>query len=415
MLLASLSLFALFARRAAAAVSPFVEPPAELFSPLIAKKVLATAEAFPSPAMYPQYTDRVEGKWNWVILDKWTTGFFPATLYAMHARTKLCHHSSVGDGDQWLALDARGHTGDLAHPQQHEHRARRRLSQKPGQPNCNFGGERVLRRPGGRFSEIVGCTRSWDTDDPTDFQVIIDNMMNLEICLMGRQLFFASEALTGNHTLRDMAISHADKTMANHIRPDGSSFHVVDYNSTTGVVIKQRTYQGYADNSTWSRGQEWGIYGFATMYKHTQKYDYIQTARRMSDYFLDNLPDDGVVPWDFNAPLDPPRPADSSAAMIAANGLLLLANRRPPSSTPLALRATPTLPSRLAWAPTWQSLLSNGTVNTPKQNTLTGMVYGMQSSVVLPAELLTNCLAGRRRLLFITAGNTLVEKGLASC
>ena len=30
---------------------------------------------------------------------------------------------------------------------------------------------------------------------------------------------------------------------------------------------------------------------------------------------------------DFNAPLVPPRPADSSAAMIAANGLLLLADQ----------------------------------------------------------------------------------------
>ena len=82
------------------------------------------------------------------------------------------------------------------------------------------------------------------------------------------------------------------------------------------------------------------------MHKNTKKYRYIQTARRMADYFIDNLPDDGVVPWcaflltslafwfrysrsslhrDFNAPLTPPRPADSSAAMIAANGLLLLA------------------------------------------------------------------------------------------
>ena len=85
-----------------------------------------------------------------------------------------------------------------------------------------------------------------------------------------------------------MAISHADKTMVNHVRPDGmylpvyllvphfddikyvdvswflgSSFHVVDYNSTTGVVIDRRTSQGYSNSSTWSRGQSWGIYGFA--------------------------------------------------------------------------------------------------------------------------------------------------------
>jgi hypothetical protein len=66
-----------------------------------------------------------------------------------------------------------------------------------------------------RFSSVVGCTRSWNTADPTDFQVIIDNMMNLEV------LFNAAD-LTGNDTLRQIAISHADKTMMNHIRADGA-------------------------------------------------------------------------------------------------------------------------------------------------------------------------------------------------
>jgi hypothetical protein len=106
--------------------------------------------------------------------------------------------------------------------------------------------------------------------------VIIDNMMNLEV------LFNAAD-LTGNDTLRQIAISHADKTMINHIRADGapsrnltplyrlpsynfstgSSFHVVEYNVTTGAVIARRTAQGYSNSSTWSRGQAWGIYGFA--------------------------------------------------------------------------------------------------------------------------------------------------------
>ena len=110
-------------------------------------------------------------------------------------------------------------------------------------------------------------------------QVIIDNMMNLEVrtvsvreatfnltCSLTLQVLFASEKLTGNHTLRDIAISHADKTMANHVRADGSrilhfhvvlrvltphiggTFHVVEYNATTGVVIARHTAQGYADN-----------------------------------------------------------------------------------------------------------------------------------------------------------------------
>ena len=107
-----------------------------------------------------------------------------------------------------------------------------------------------------RFSPTVGCTRSWDNPDPTLFRVIIDNMMNLEV-------LFASYARTGNKTLVDIAVSHADRTLLYHVRPNGSSFHVVEYNATTGEVIGRITAQGYSDNSTWSRGQAWGIYGFA--------------------------------------------------------------------------------------------------------------------------------------------------------
>lgn len=66
-----------------------------------------------------------------------------------------------------------------------------------------------------RFSPIVGCTRSWDTANPDVFEVIIDNMMNLEV------LFNAAD-LSGNQTLRQLAISHADKTMMNHVRADGA-------------------------------------------------------------------------------------------------------------------------------------------------------------------------------------------------
>ena len=104
MLALSLVSAALSARLVSSAATGFVAPPAELFSPLVAQKVLATAQAFPSPAQYPQYTDRVQGKWIWFQPDGWTTGFFPSTLYAMYERTKLCTQSDVGDADQWLQL-----------------------------------------------------------------------------------------------------------------------------------------------------------------------------------------------------------------------------------------------------------------------------------------------------------------------
>jgi hypothetical protein len=244
-----------------------------------------------------------------------------------------------------------------------------------------------------RFNPIVGCTRSWDASDPTDFQVIIDNMMNLE-------LLFHSAYLTGNSTLRRIATRHADTTMKNHIRADGSTWHVVEYNSTTGLVITKRTAQGFSDSSTWSRGQAWGIYGFANMYRLTNDTKYLTTARILATYFLNNIPSDGIVPWDFNAPLTPtPRPADSAAATVAVTALLLLAKQesaRDPKQKWIdgALRILNEI-TALAWKPSWQSLLSNGTVNAPMDNVLTGIVYG--------------------DYYYIKAGNELVTMGLANC
>ncbi|KAI0747607.1 d-4,5 unsaturated-glucuronyl hydrolase-like protein [Daedaleopsis nitida] len=386
--------------------SPHV--PSELFSPLVAQKVLKTALEFQhhSPPQYPQLTDRVKGEWQWFDADGWTTGFFPATLYAMYERTKLCHKSNAaGNAAQWLELGRTWATGEISLESHNSVGHDVGFLSFPFMDELNVNSRNETAEQAvnafaadlaARFSPIVGCTRSWDASDPTDFQVIIDNMMNLEV-------FFASAKLTGNQTLIDMANSHADKTMHNHIRPDGSSYHVVDYNSATGAVIRQRTSQGYADDSTWSRGQAWGIYGFANMHKHTNKPEYLQTARRMAKYFITHIPSDGIVPWDFNAPLVPaPRAADTSAATIAVNGLLLLADREKAvlnftgsayyEATAKKILADTT---KFAWAPSWESLLSNGTVNNPVGNNLTGIVYG--------------------DYYFIKAGNEFVSRHFTSC
>ncbi|KAI0061989.1 d-4,5 unsaturated-glucuronyl hydrolase-like protein [Artomyces pyxidatus] len=383
-------------------------PPPQLFSTLIPQKLLATAQLTPGiPSTYPQYTTRDTGAWLQFGPNTWTTGFFPATLYAMYERAALCP-KSLGrtSAAQWLELGRTSSTGEIFlephNTLQHDvgfvsFPFVEELGVNPQNTTAITAVNMFASDLAARFSPIVGCTRSWDSADPTDFQVIIDNMMNLEV-------LFVSANLTGNDTLRQIAISHADKTMQNHVRADGSSFHVVDYNSTTGIVIDQRTSQGYSNSSTWSRGQAWGIYGFANMYKNVGLQRHLDTARRMAAYFIDHMPSDGIVPWDFNAPLDPPRPADSSAAMIATNGLLLLAQQEQSLSPPNITGAKYyneqaikilTDTTFAFWKPQWQSLLSNGTVNNPQLNNLTGIVYG--------------------DYYFVRAGNELVKSGLAKC
>ncbi len=174
-----------------------------------------------------------------------------------------------------------------------------------------------------RFDPRVGAIRSWgarsDTTGP--YTVIIDNMMNL-------QLLFWAARRSGDSTLFDIAVSHADKTLENHFRPDGSSYHVVEYDPHTGAVLRKRTQQGWADSSAWARGQAWGLYGFTAAYRETGYARYLRQAEKIAHFILTNphLPADGVPYWDFDAPDIPDTYRDVSAAAITASALLELGN-----------------------------------------------------------------------------------------
>jgi len=155
---------------------------------------------------------------------------------------------------------------------------------------------------------------------------------------MNIDLLFKAYELTGDEQFLIPAISHADKTMANHMREDGSAFHLVAYNPETGEVDGRKTSQGFSDSSAWSRGQAWAIYGFTMCYRFTGKPEYLATAVRAADFFINhkNLPDDHIPYWDFNIgeftdyewAYDPDRfteePRDASAAAVTASALLEL-------------------------------------------------------------------------------------------
>lgn len=190
-----------------------------------------------------------------------------------------------------------------------------------------------------RFDPKVGLIKSWNAkaswDGKTTWQypVIIDNMMNLEM------LCYVSK-ITGDSTYKKVAISHALNTMKNHFRPDFSTYHVVDYDPQTGKVLHQQTNQGYADNSTWSRGQGWAIYGFTMMYRETGDKRFLNAAQKAADFFINhpNLPKDKIPYWDFNVgqkgyqpdwnqanrPKLSEIPRDASAGALVASALLEL-------------------------------------------------------------------------------------------
>ncbi|APU95772.1 glycoside hydrolase family 88 protein [Sphingobacterium siyangense] len=188
-----------------------------------------------------------------------------------------------------------------------------------------------------RYNPQVGVIKSWNEKKSWDgktlwkYPVIIDNMMNLEM------LCYVSD-LTGDTKYKDVAISHATQTMKNHFRKDYSTYHVVDYDGN-GHAIHQQTNQGYADNSTWARGQGWAIYGFTMMYRETKKPEFLKTAKAAAKFYMThpNLPKDKIPYWDFNAGKPGYKsdadfsslklnfvPRDASAAAIVASALIEL-------------------------------------------------------------------------------------------
>lgn len=168
-----------------------------------------------------------------------------------------------------------------------------------------------------RFRPIAGTIRSWDhSRDKWAYPVIIDNMMNLE-------LLFAATRLTGDSSFYKIAVTHANTTMKNHFRGDNSSYHVVEYDTLTGKVLKKNTHQGYSHESAWARGQVWGLYGYTLCYRFTKDKKYLEQAEKIATFVLDhpNMPKDLVPYWDFNAPDIPNEERDASAAAILASGL----------------------------------------------------------------------------------------------
>jgi unsaturated chondroitin disaccharide hydrolase len=181
-----------------------------------------------------------------------------------------------------------------------------------------------------RYNPKVGMTRSWGAiDDNTSFQVIIDNLMNLE-------LMFWAAAKSGNTTLSDVAKSHATRTGELWLREDGSTSHLCVFDPTTGDLQKPctGTPQGLNANSTWARGQGWAIYGWTLAYRYTQDKSYLAFAEKAATFYIDALSGSSpqtqtLIPtWDFNATSSSPGGGDAkdtSGATITASALLELA------------------------------------------------------------------------------------------
>ena len=257
-----------------------------------------------------------EGKLMMVNPNDWCSGFFSGTLWNMYQYTRDHAFRESAVSWTWPIEDAKWDKGthDLGFMMYNSFGKAYDITGEQSYRDVVLKSARSLIT---RFNPVVGCIRSWDHNrDKWNYPVIVDNMMNLE-------LLFRATQLTGDSTFWKIAVSHANTTMKNHFRPDYSSYHVIDYNPQTGEVRKKNTAQGNADDSFWSRGQGWGLYGFTMCYRYTHNTHYLQQACNIADFWLSlPLPEDGIPYWDMKLPtVDDKTPRDASAAAIIASAL----------------------------------------------------------------------------------------------
>lgn len=267
-------------------------------------------------------TMKSDGTLVTVTPDDWTSGFFPGCLWLVY---------EFGGSPRWKekAADYTRRLEGLRHFKDH-HDVGFMLG-------CSYGNalrlspdeetRQVLRDGAGalatRFDPRLGLIRSWD-DKAFTFPVIIDNMMNLEL------LTWAARN-GGDSKLREIALSHADRTLKQHFRPDGSAYHIVDYDPKTGWIRAIHGGQGADVRTPWARGQGWAIYGFSMMHRETGRKEYLDQARNLADFLMahPNMPADKVPNWDFGLVPGEDVPRDASAAAIMASALVELSQSAP--------------------------------------------------------------------------------------
>ena len=257
------------------------------------------------------------GKIKFVRKSAWTSGFFAGTLWEMYALT----------GDKTFADYAKRQTDNLE-----EIKFLTSHHDIGFMMNSSFGGaleyapdlvdqkayKDVLIQSAKslctRFHPGAGIIQSWNTSEKWLCPVIIDNMMNLE-------LLFKATQFSGDSTYWKVAVSHADKTLQNHFRPDYSTYHVVDYDPETGEIRAKQTAQGYGDETAWARGQSWGLYGFTMAYRFTKDQRYLDQAEHIANFLLTNktMPEDLVPYWDFDCPDIPNTYREVTCAAIMAS------------------------------------------------------------------------------------------------
>ena len=251
----------------------------------------------------------------------WTNGFWGGMMWQMYALTGKEFYKEIAENNE-KKLDA-----DLMDYDKLDHDNGFKWL-PTAVANYRMTGNKASRNRGllaasnlaGRYNSagrFIRAWNNWDLENDRTGWAIIDCMMNLPL------LYWASEELK-DPRFTQIATSHADTARDCFVRGDGSVNHIVSFDPINGGMIESFGGQGFGVGSSWTRGQSWGLYGFVLSYLHTKDASYLETAQRIANYFMANIPQSGLIPVDFRQPADVAW-EDSTAAAIAACGLIELA------------------------------------------------------------------------------------------
>ncbi|MDF2921610.1 MAG: glycosyl hydrolase family 88 [Paenibacillaceae bacterium] len=249
----------------------------------------------------------------------WTQGFWTGMLwlsyeYSQDPVFRDAAARTIGSYRERLEKEEHTDTHDLGFLFSLSSKAQWMIEQDEDAKQLTIGAARMLLK---RWREQMNVLQAWGPkDDPVNGgRIIID-------CLMNLPLLHWAYKHTGDPDFHEAAARHTEKSRRFLVRGDDSTYHTFWFDPLTGDSVRGGTHQGDQDGSTWTRGQAWGIYGFALAYHYLRKQEYLETAKRLAVYFADRVPEDGAVYWDFEVPQGRDTKRDSSASAIAAAGML---------------------------------------------------------------------------------------------
>jgi hypothetical protein len=327
-----------------------IDRTAEKWEPIISAKPAASINNNAGEGFFTD-GDNQTGEWKSQKGFFWTGGFWAGELWQMYARTHDAKYRRWAE--LWTStllgkeLDQNHDTGFLYY---YSSALGFQLTRDPRLRNSAIRGADHLVQ---MFNPVTQLIPAWNENGDDS---IIDTMMNLQL------LWWASHE-TGDSKYRDVAMKHAVRAADWFVRNDGSVIQSVHYNpgdnrpefhlsgngrndafafpntAKPGERVFYHTHQGYSSETSWSRGTAWALYGFATAYRETRDPKLLQTAQKIADYVIAELPGDGVPWYDFYDEGVMYRNRDTSAAAIIAGGLIRLAALTPDAQKAQAYRS----------------------------------------------------------------------------